>query len=67
MNRNINKIAVENLNLLNPLYGIKNNPDNPRRLGSSRLPKKILKNINGESLLEIHLKRLKNVIKYLKY
>ena len=29
------------------------------RMGSSRLPAKILKNINGKSLLEIHLRRLK--------
>lgn len=29
------------------------------RLGSTRLPEKILKKINGESLLEMHLKRIK--------
>ena len=28
------------------------------RIGSTRLPEKILKTINGESLLEIHLKRI---------
>lgn len=30
------------------------------RIGSSRLPEKILKEINGQSLLEIHLNRLKD-------
>jgi len=33
------------------------------RTGSSRLPNKVLKEINGVSLLQIHLERLKNCLK----
>ena len=31
------------------------------RIGSSRLPGKVLKKINGQTLLQIHLQRLKKV------
>ena len=62
----INNIDVENLDLLNPsLWKLKTILITQARSGSTRLPGKILKEINAESLLEIHLHRLskcKNVV-----
>ena len=60
--KSINNIDVENLDLLNPsLWKLKTILITQARSGSTRLPGKILKEINVESLLRNSLKTFKKV------
>ncbi|MCX6183253.1 MAG: aldo/keto reductase [Bacteroidetes bacterium] len=56
----VNKeISVKDVQLLNPYnWRTKTALITQARTGSSRLPGKVLKKVNGETLLDIHLKRL---------